>query len=103
MSSTEHRDGPMDPMLKGNLPYSNRRNALFIRLLKTVRWPTTGFTLLGTHQGDLSGYLVYDVLQLNVLHKGRLMFQLVRYSRNRGSSFTKDTTHKVAENSAEVY
>ncbi|KER24600.1 hypothetical protein T265_07791 [Opisthorchis viverrini] len=27
--------------------------------------------------------LVYDVLQLNVLHTGRLMIQLARYSRNR--------------------
>ncbi|KAG5441678.1 hypothetical protein CSKR_103186 [Clonorchis sinensis] len=33
--------------------------------------------------GDLSESLVYDVLQTNVLHTGRLMFQLVRYSRDR--------------------
>ncbi|KER33161.1 hypothetical protein T265_00862 [Opisthorchis viverrini] len=31
--------------------------------------------------GDSSEYFVYDILQLNVLHTGRLMFQLIRYSR----------------------
>ncbi|KAG5445186.1 hypothetical protein CSKR_103361 [Clonorchis sinensis] len=31
--------------------------------------------------GDSSESLVYDVFQLNVPHKGRLMFQLVQYSR----------------------
>ncbi|KER21877.1 hypothetical protein T265_09907 [Opisthorchis viverrini] len=30
---------------------------------------------------DSTESLVYDVLQLNALHTGRLMFQLVRYSR----------------------
>ncbi|KAG5454618.1 hypothetical protein CSKR_106010 [Clonorchis sinensis] len=73
-------------------------NALLIRLLKIFRQPTTDFDLLGVHQfnpnwtdfdkytqlqiilvfaGDSSQSLVYDVLQLNVLHTGRLMFQLV--------------------------
>ncbi|KAG5441664.1 hypothetical protein CSKR_103199 [Clonorchis sinensis] len=33
--------------------------------------------------GDSSESLVYDVFQLNVLHTGLLMFQLVRYSRYR--------------------
>ncbi|KER33623.1 hypothetical protein T265_00514 [Opisthorchis viverrini] len=32
---------------------------------------------------DSTESLVYDVLQLNVLHTGRLMFQLARYSRYR--------------------
>ncbi|KAG5446686.1 hypothetical protein CSKR_112574 [Clonorchis sinensis] len=32
---------------------------------------------------DSSESLVYDVLQLTALHAGRLMFQLVRYSRYR--------------------
>ncbi|KAG5453631.1 hypothetical protein CSKR_111584 [Clonorchis sinensis] len=32
---------------------------------------------------DSSESLVYDVLQLNVLHTGHFMFQLVRYSRYR--------------------
>ncbi|KAG5449329.1 hypothetical protein CSKR_100589 [Clonorchis sinensis] len=33
--------------------------------------------------GDSSESLVYGVFQMNVLHTGRLMFQLVRYSRYR--------------------
>ncbi|KAG5447103.1 hypothetical protein CSKR_107603 [Clonorchis sinensis] len=32
---------------------------------------------------DSTGSLVCDILQLNVLHKDRLMFQLIQYSRNR--------------------
>ncbi|KER26747.1 hypothetical protein T265_13934, partial [Opisthorchis viverrini] len=35
---------------------------------------------------DSTESLVYDVLQLNVLHTGRLMFQLTRYSRYRKKS-----------------
>ncbi|KER33621.1 hypothetical protein T265_00512 [Opisthorchis viverrini] len=41
-----------------------------------------GFISL-TSTGDSIESLIYDVLQLNVLHTGRLMFQLVRYSRYR--------------------
>ncbi|KER30346.1 hypothetical protein T265_03190 [Opisthorchis viverrini] len=69
---------------------------LLTRLPKTQRRPTTGFALLGAHQiglfsrntlicksicflRDSTESLVYDVLQLNVLHTGRLMFQLARY------------------------
>ncbi|KAG5452382.1 hypothetical protein CSKR_100807 [Clonorchis sinensis] len=33
--------------------------------------------------GDSRESLVYDVLQLNVLHTGHLMFQLIRYSKYR--------------------
>ncbi|KAG5451188.1 hypothetical protein CSKR_102638 [Clonorchis sinensis] len=41
--------------------------------------------------GDSNESLVYDILQLNVLHKGRLMFQLY--------IFIRQTSHKVVENS----
>ncbi|KAG5441877.1 hypothetical protein CSKR_106323 [Clonorchis sinensis] len=41
--------------------------------------------------GGSSESLVYAVLQLSVLHNGRLMFQLY--------IFTKETIHKVAESS----
>ncbi|KAG5442803.1 hypothetical protein CSKR_112266 [Clonorchis sinensis] len=43
-------------------------------------------------KGDSSESLVYEVLQLNVPHTGRLMFQLARYSRYRGSAAAKLTT-----------
>ncbi|KAG5454321.1 hypothetical protein CSKR_109227, partial [Clonorchis sinensis] len=46
---------------------------------------------------DSSESLVYGVVQLNVLHRGRLMFQLVRCSRYRSVFFLKETTHKVSE------
>ncbi|GAA56315.1 hypothetical protein CLF_110562 [Clonorchis sinensis] len=39
-------------------------------------------------QVNLSSMTVYDCRQMNVLHKGRLMFQLVRYSRK----FVHDST-----------
>ncbi|KER24390.1 hypothetical protein T265_07947 [Opisthorchis viverrini] len=65
------------------------------RLLKTLRQPMACFTFLGAHQKytqlqinlvftrDLTESIVYDILQLNVLHTGRLMIQLARYSRYR--------------------
>ncbi|KAG5453526.1 Potassium voltage-gated channel protein eag [Clonorchis sinensis] len=42
-----------------------------------------GFEPRTFQPGDSSESLVYDVLQLNVLHTGRLMFHLVRYSGYR--------------------
>ncbi|KER25852.1 hypothetical protein T265_06767 [Opisthorchis viverrini] len=45
---------------------------------------------------DPTESLVYDILQLNVLHTGRPMFQLVRYSRHRMYS-------QQCENSVDAY
>ncbi|KER31742.1 hypothetical protein T265_12926, partial [Opisthorchis viverrini] len=69
--------------------------------------------------GDSIESLVYDVLQLNVLHTGRLMIQLARYSIYRTQRlphvsvgtifkilqyiFIKETIHKLAENSSTAY
>ncbi|KAG5445016.1 hypothetical protein CSKR_105028 [Clonorchis sinensis] len=41
--------------------------------------------------GDSNESLVYGILRLNVLHKGRLMFQLVRRSRYRNTSYRRNT------------
>ncbi|KER26068.1 hypothetical protein T265_14073, partial [Opisthorchis viverrini] len=42
---------------------------------------------------DSAESLVYDILQLNVLHTGRLMFQLSRHSRYRKVSENSSTAH----------
>ncbi|KAG5441542.1 hypothetical protein CSKR_109743 [Clonorchis sinensis] len=84
--------------------YMYIRNALLIRLLKILRQPTTGFALLGAHQvgavpefpstlcstwTQIGLFLEkYNNLQINLVAtecaaSGRLMFQLLRYSKNR--------------------
>ncbi|KER28133.1 hypothetical protein T265_04968 [Opisthorchis viverrini] len=45
--------------------------------------PLFGVRTLTLHSVESTESLVYDVLQLNVLHTGRLMIQLARYSRYR--------------------
>ncbi|KAG5447166.1 hypothetical protein CSKR_106409 [Clonorchis sinensis] len=133
------------------LRYMYRRNALLIRLLKSLRRPTTGFALLGAHQlghkvketrrlhlpdkpqegrsrswaveeisatllvvqrlKDLDSYThlhsnwvskgdsidppAYDIPQLNVLHRGRLMFHY--------NLLSVPSCRKVSENSSTVH
>ncbi|KER26958.1 hypothetical protein T265_05867 [Opisthorchis viverrini] len=52
-------------------------------MLSMMKYTPLQINLLFTT--DPTESLVYDVLQLNVLHTGRLMFQLARYSRYRRS------------------
>ncbi|KER21648.1 hypothetical protein T265_10070 [Opisthorchis viverrini] len=51
------------------------------RKMDVEKYTHSQITLIFTR--DSTESLVYDVLQLNVLHTGRLIFQLVRYSRYR--------------------
>ncbi|KER23682.1 LOW QUALITY PROTEIN: hypothetical protein T265_14586 [Opisthorchis viverrini] len=50
---------------------------------------------------DSTESFVYDVLQLNVLHTGRLIFQ--KKPSVKIESFLKKTTHKVAENTSTAH
>ncbi|KER29238.1 hypothetical protein T265_04086 [Opisthorchis viverrini] len=57
-----------------------------------------GFEPRTLRSGDLTECLVYDIPQLKVLHKDRFMFQFIRYSR-----YSKEPTHKVAENASTAH
>ncbi|KER25430.1 hypothetical protein T265_07111 [Opisthorchis viverrini] len=69
------------------LPYIDLGQVVTLNFVDTA--PSSNYTHLQitlVFTTDSTGSLVYDILQLNALHTGRLRFQLVRYSRHRISN-----------------